>query len=210
MKFIHAVIPAMCGLLAAVPGAWAQGGPVNVYFGLGTATASSSNQQIDTFGTGNPYTTPKMAGLFGDLGASFMFSKHYGLGADFDWRTTQAAYAGLNYRPYFYNFDAIFEPGKTKHFVPELRGGIGGVNVSYSLNQTSCDPFAGCSTSNQYLESAHHFQVHMEVAARYYLTDHIFLRPSVEAHYVNNFTQFGSNWVPQASLGIGYSFGGEQ
>lgn len=207
MKLIHTCIPALAGFLVSIPGAFAQGGPVNVYFGLGTATDSSSNQQIDTFGTGSPYTTPKMAGLFGDIGGSFMFSKHYGLGADLDWRTTKAAYAGLNYRPYFYNFDAIVEPGKTKHFVPELRAGLGGVNVSYSYSSTTCDAFAGCNTSNQYVESARHFQVHMEAAARYYLTDHIFLRPSVEAHWVNNFTQFGSNWVPQVSLGVGYSFG---
>jgi hypothetical protein len=194
-------------MIAAIPGAFAQGGPVNVYFGLGTATDSSSNQQIDTFGTGSPYTTPKMGGLFGDVGASFMFAKHYGVGADLDWRTTQAAYAGLNYRPYFYNFDAIVQPGKTKRFVPELRGGLGGVNIRYSYTSTNCDAFAGCSSSNQYLESAHHFQVHMEAAARYYVTSHVFLRPAVEAHWVNNFSQFGSNWVPQYSMGIGYSFG---
>jgi hypothetical protein len=26
---------------------------------------------------------------------------------------------------------------------------------------------------------------------------------------VNNFFQFGNNWVPQYSVGIGYSMGGE-
>ena len=187
--------------------ALAQAQSASIYYGLGTATDSSSNQQIDTFGTGNPYTTPKMAGLFSDIGGSLMFTKHYGLGADLDWRDTHAAYAGLNYRPLFYNFDAVVEPGKTKHFVPELRGGLGGVNIGYSLSSTACNPFTGCNTSNQNLESAHHFQVHMGVAARYYVTNHVFLRPAVEAHWVNNFSQFGSNWVPQYSMGIGYSFG---
>jgi hypothetical protein len=200
-------VSVLIGLFAALPAAHAQSGSANFYFGLGTATDSSSNQQIDTFSTGNPYTTPKMGGLFGDLGGSYMFTKSVGVGADFDWRTTRAAYTGLNYRPYFYNFDAIYEPGKTKHFVPELRGGLGGVNVSYGYSSTSCDALVGCSTSNQYLESAHHFQLHMEVAARYYMTEHIFLRPAVEAHWVNNFSQFGSNFVPQYSMGIGYSFG---
>ena len=158
MKFIRITAPVLL-LFGAIGAAHAQS-QLNVYFGLGTATDSSSDQKIDTFNTGNPYTTPKMAGLFSDIGASFMFSKHYGLGGDFDFRNSQAAYAGLNYRPSFYNFDAIVEPGKTKRFVPELRGGLGGVNVSYSYSSTACDPFAGCSTSNQYVESAHHFQVH--------------------------------------------------
>jgi hypothetical protein len=200
----------LVGFAAAVPAAWAQSGTANVYFGLGTATDSSSKAQIDTFSTGNPYTTPKMAGLFGDLGASYMFTQHLGVGADFDWRTTRAAYTGLNYRPYFYNFDAIYEPGKTKHFEPEIRAGLGGVDVSYGYSSTACDALVGCSTSNQYLESAHHFQVHMELAARYYMTNHIFLRPSVEAHWVDNFSQFGSNWVPQYSMGVGYSFGSRE
>ena len=185
----------------------AQAGSANVYYSVGTATDSSSNQQIDTFGTGFPYTTPKLGGLTSDVGASFMFMKHLGVGADLGWRDTKAAYAGLQYRPLFYNFDAIYQPVRTKRIAPELRAGLGGVNVNYSYSSTSCDAFAGCSTSNQTVESSHHFQVHMEAAARIYFTNHLFLRPAVEAHYVNNFFQFGSNWVPQYSMGIGYSFG---
>jgi hypothetical protein len=186
---------------------YGQAGQISPYFSLGTAMNSSSNQQIDTFGTGSPYTTPKLGGLFGDIGATFMVTPHWGVGGDMSWRTTQAAYAGLNYRPFFYNFDAVYEPGKTKHIVPELRGGLGGVSLRYSINQQNCDAFAGCSTSNQFLESSHHFQAHMEAAARIYVTNRVFVRPSVEAHWVNNFFQFGSNWVPQYSIGVGYSFG---
>jgi hypothetical protein len=32
----------------------------------------------------------------------------------------------------------------------------------------------------------------------------------VEAHWVDNFSQFGSNWVPQYSMGIGYTFGSRE
>ena len=206
MKIIHTV-PVLIGLLSATQMAHAQAGQVNAYFGLGTAMNSSSNQQIDTFGTGSPYTTPKMGGLFGDIGASLMLTPHWGVGGDLSWKTSQGAYTGLNYRPFFYNFDGIYEPMKSKRFVPELRGGLGGVSLRYSINQQSCDALVGCSTTNQFLESSHHFQAHMEAAARLYVTNRIFLRPAVEAHYVNNFIQFGSNWVPQYSIGVGYSFG---
>jgi hypothetical protein len=185
----------------------AQGGPVSLYYGVGTATDSSSNQQIDTFGTGIPFTSPKLGGLTSDIGGLFMFSKHIGVSADLDWRDTRAAYAGLNYRPFFYNFDAVYEPVKTKRVVPEIRVGLGGVNLGYSYSSTACDQFAGCATSNQSVESSHHFQVDMQAAARIYLTNHLFLRPAVEAHFVNNFFQFGSDWVPSASMGIGWSFG---
>ncbi|HVW83735.1 MAG TPA: outer membrane beta-barrel protein [Bryobacteraceae bacterium] len=209
MKLIH-TIPVFLLFTAGIPFAHAQAGSFNVHAGLGTATDSSSNQQIDTFGTGIPYTTPKMGGLFADLGADFMFSKHYGVGADLSWKGSQGAYAGLNYRPLFYTFDAIVEPTHSKRFVPELRAGLGGVSLRYSYTQRFCDQFTGCSTSNQYLESSNHFQAHMEAAARFYVTDRVFVRPAVEAHYINNFFQFGSNWVPQYSIGVGYSFGNRE
>jgi hypothetical protein len=210
LKIIRITIPVLAGgLFAVIPSANAQT-QLNAYFGLGTAMNSSSNQQIDTFGTGSPYTTPRMGGLFGDVGASWMLTKKYGVGGDFSWRTTQGAYTGLNYRPLFYNFDGIYQPGQTKRLVPELRAGLGGVSVRYSLNQQTCDAFTGCTTSNQFLESSSHFQLHMAAAARYYVTDHVFVRPAVEAHWVNNFFQFGSNWVPEYTIGVGYSFGSRE
>jgi hypothetical protein len=186
---------------------FAQTGPINVYFGMGTATDSSSGRQIDTFNTGSPFTTPKMTGLFGDVGASLMLTHHYGIGGDLNWRFTQGAYAGLNYRPLFYDIDGIYQPVRTKHVDPELRLGLGGASVRYSINQSSCDQFTGCSSSNQFLESSNHFQVHGAAAARIYATDHIFVRPAFDLRYVNNFSQFGHNWVPEYSLGVGWSFG---
>jgi len=206
LKIIRIAMPALMALTAGIPFASAQ--QLNAYYSVGTAMDSSSNTQIDTFGTGSPYTTPRMGGLFSDFGAGFMFAKKYGAGADISWRDTQAAYAGLNYRPLFYNFDAIYQPVKTKRFAPELRLGLGGVRLGYSLSQTACNSFTGCTTANESVASSEHFQVHAELAARFYVTDHIFVRPAVEAHWVNDFFQFGSNWVPQYSIGVGYSFGG--
>jgi hypothetical protein len=193
------------GLSGAMQIASAQS--ANVYFGLGTATASSSNQQIDPFGTGIPYTTPKMAGLFPDLGASLMVTQHVGLGADVSWRASKGAYTGFLYRPIFYTFDGIYQPVNKKHFAPELRAGIGGMSLRYSYSQQSCNPLTGCSTEDQSVASGNHFQFHYGAAVRFNVTDHIFLRPAFDGHYVQNLFQFGSNWVPQYSLGIGYSFG---
>jgi hypothetical protein len=207
MKLIH-TIPVFLGFFAATQLAPAQ--TASFYYGVGTATNSSSNQQIDTFSTGNPYTTPKMGGLFSDLGANFMFSKHFGVGGDLSWRDTSAAYAGLNYRPFFYNFDGIYEPLKTKRAEPEFRLGLGGVSVRYSYNQQFCDKFTGCSTSNEFLESSHHFQTHAAAAVRLYATDHVFIRPAFDFHYVDNFFQFGHNWVPEYSVGVGYTFGSRE
>jgi hypothetical protein len=182
---------------------------VNIYGGVGTAMDTSAGTPIDTFNTGTPYTTPKLGGLFPDVGATVLFTKHFGVGADVSWRATHANYAGLLEMPLFYNFDGVWEPVATKRFEPEIHAGLGGMHLGYSFNQTQCDQFAGCQTFNQSVESSSHFQMHLAVAARLYLSDHVFLRPAVDTHYVNNLFQYGRDFVPEYSLGIGYSFGRE-
>ena len=67
--------------------------------------------------------------------------------------------------------------------------------------------FAGCSSSNSFIESSNHFQTHFGVGLNIYATEHMFLRPQADIHWVNNFFQFGSGWVPEYSVSIGYRFG---
>ena len=139
----------MCfGVLAGAPFVMAQTPQTNVYFGLGTATADSNGQAIDTFGTGNFVNTPKMTGLFLNLGGSFMLTPHLGAGAEVNWRAGEGDYSGLNYRPIFYDFNGIWQPFSRKRFVPEVQAGIGGVRVGFSANTQQCDAFTGCSTES--------------------------------------------------------------
>ncbi|MBV9612163.1 MAG: hypothetical protein JO091_06805 [Acidobacteriaceae bacterium] len=208
MRFVFKTIPLAFALCLGTTLVQAQSGP-DVFFGVGTATDSSSNTSIDTFGTGNPFTSPKLGGTFGKAGADFMLGHHFGIGAETDWKFSQGAYAGLKYRPLFYDFNAIWMPtGQTeRRVVPELQAGIGGARLSFYAPSSSCDQFAGCSTSNSFVESSNHFQVHLGAGVRLYMTRHIFIRPQVDAHYVNNFFQFGSNWVPEYGASLGWSFG---
>ena len=189
---------------------------LDVYFGVGTATADSNGQSIDTFGSGQSgpantpgfYNTPKLAGAFGKVGADLMFTPHFGAGAEADFRFKQGAYAGLNYRPTFYDFYGIWEPiTRAKRVVPEIIGGLGVANLKFYYPQQFCDSFAGCTSSNSFIESANHFQAHVGAGIAFYATNHIFFRPQIDAHYVNNFYQFGSNWVPEYSVSVGYRFG---
>jgi len=192
-----------------IPGlARAQAG-LDVFFGVGTASAPSSSQSVDTFGDGTIYGTPRLGGTFGKAGADLMFSPHFGLGAETDFRFSQGSYTGLTYRPTFYDFNAIWAPTghNLKRIVPEFQAGLGGVNLKFYYPQSYCDIFAGCSSSNTFLESSNHFQVHLEAGLRFYVTPHLFVRPQVDAHWVNNFFQFGSNWVPEYGASVGWSFG---
>jgi hypothetical protein len=186
---------------AAVRPARAQ--EVGAYLGFGGAHDSSNGAQIDTFSDGNLHKTPALGGVFGHIGASVFITKRVGVGGEISWRPSQADYAGIQYRPSFYTFDAIFRPqkGRTTRLEPELRAGIGGARLHFfPTDDPSCAQVPGCPSS-------HHFQEHLAAAMRWYLTDHLFLRPALDLHYVNNFSEFGSNWVPQYSVGIGYSIG---
>jgi hypothetical protein len=196
--------------LGAAVFANAQDGVFNVYGGVSTATAPSNGQQVDTFGTGVLYSTPKMTGLFPQIGGSYFFNNHWGAGADLSWRGAQGEYAGLLYRPMFYNFDAIYQVTRNKHIVPEFRAGLGGVHVGFYLNQQQCDAFVGCSTASQLVESSNHLQEHYSAAARMYLTKHVFVRPAFDLHHVENFNQFGRGWVPQYGVSLGFSMGSRE
>lgn len=95
----------------------------------------------------------------------------------------------------------------TKRIVPEFQAGLGGVNLKFYTNQQYCDAFAGCSSSNSYLESSNHLQVHLSAGVRLYLKDSLYIHPQADLHWVNNFFQFGSSWVPEYGVAVGYTFG---
>ncbi len=207
MKLIRTAIPLLGFFALALTSANAQSG-LDVYFGVGTARADSSGTPTDTFGDGNIFYTPKMAGAFGKAGADLMFTPHFGIGGEADFRFSQGAYAGLNYRPSFYDINGIWHPiARAAPIVPEFQAGIGAVNLKFFYPQSYCDIFAGCNSSNTYLESSNHFQTHLSAAVRFYVTNHVFIRPQYDVRWVNNFFQFGSSWVPEYSASLGYSFG---
>jgi len=179
-----------------------------VYFDVGTATDKSTGQQIDTFGDGNLFSTPKMTGLFGGFGAAYMIKPTIGVGFEYFSRFAQGSYAGLNYRPRFYDFNAVWMPTpKTAKVVPVLQAGVGSAHLSFYYSQQFCDIFAGCSTSNSLIESSNHFQTHLGAGVNIYVKGNMFVRPQFDVHYVRNFFQFGSNWSPAYSVAIGYTFG---
>ena len=202
---IDRVLPVMVILMFGVM-KFAKAQTGDVYFGGGTATDGSTNQTIDTFGDGTLYPTPKLGGAFGKFGAGYMFKPTLGLGGEYSFRFTQGPYAGLNYRPKFYDFNAIWMPiSSSKQVVPEFQAGIGGATLSYYFPQ-QCISGIACSSST-YLVSSSHFQTHLSAGLRLYVKGGIFIRPQFDIHYVNNFYQFSSGWVPEYGAVIGYTFG---
>jgi len=208
LKRICRNIPLLFVVLFCARFSAAQG--VDAFFGLGTAMDKSNGQAINTFGDGTIYTAPRMGGLFANTGGSLMITPHYGFGGEVSFRTSQGGYAGLKYRPIFYDFNGIYHPMSTKRLVPELQAGLGAVNLRFYQNQQACDAFAGCSTSNFFVESSNHFQLHFAAGLKYYAKGQFFVEPKFDLRWVDNFFQFGSNWVPEYSVNVGYTFGAQR
>jgi hypothetical protein len=202
-------------LLGSVTYVRAQG--VSPYFGVGSATDSAGTSAgcpagnlFDDF-TGTCEPGPTIGGVFGVFGADFMFKPHLGVNGEYAFRFAQAPYlsaAGLNMRPGFYDFNAVWEPISGKRIVPLLEGGIGGARVALYFSQTCTITSINCTFSYPAGFNANHFQVHAAAGVKLYIKPSLFIKPQFDFHYVTHLTdQFGRSWVPQYTVSVGYTFG---
>jgi opacity protein-like surface antigen len=214
-------LPLLSLLLFSIPYARAQSS-FDLNLGFGSAFAKAGGGGIDNFnsltnalgscipGTGdaNCIATPKLSGFFLGAGGSVMMTKRYGLGFEAAFQPAKSDYSVLQYRQTFYDVNGIFSPLNQKRVVVQLQGGLGGARTSFSITQSGCVGTAVCSTQVQPVGNSNHFQIHAGLGVQLFVTDHIFIRPQFDLHYIPHFTdQFGTNVVPGATVWIGYSFG---
>jgi hypothetical protein len=193
----------------------------DVNIGGGTAHSSASGAGIENtsslnaFGSCTPSATdptcertPSLGGFFLGFGGDLLLWKHFGVGAEVMFQPAKSDYGPLQYRQTFYDFNGIFVPVNQKKFQLQLQGGIGGAKTSFSFTQTGCVGTAVCTTQTEPVGNTSHFQLHVGVGLQVFLTEHIFVRPQFDLHYVPSFTdQFGSNTVPAGMVWVGYSWG---
>jgi hypothetical protein len=213
-------------LLFAIHCATAQSGfDVNIGFG---AMHDGSFGQVDqttllpcgSVSSATCGPTKDLSGFAMGLGANLMLWKRFGIGGEAvfqpakqDYFVFSAASPGvlgdkLQTRTTFYDFNGIFQAVNQKKVAVQLVGGIGGANVKFYENFTSNGTVLGNSSSTQFAGSANHFQIHAGAGVQIYVTDHIFVRPQFDVHYVPNLNQqFSSNVVPVGTIWLGYSFG---
>ena len=220
MKRIRYTLSLLPLLLVVAPFAQAQSSfDVNLGFGSAHDKASGAgidngNSQTNPFGfctpnSGDPncQATPALSGFFMGFGGSIMLQKHYGAGMEFTITPARQDYASLQYRQLFYDFNGIYAPINQKKVQLQLQGGIGGARTSFALTQSGCVGPA-CSSFTQPIGNNSHFQLHVGVGIQIFVTEHVFIRPQFDYHYVPNLTnEFGSTSVPQGMIWIGYSFG---
>jgi hypothetical protein len=171
--------------------------------------------------------TSSLSGFMMGVGANLMLWKHFGVGMEAVFQPGRQNYAQipteifastgqiiqpaypLQTRVTFYDFNGIYQPVSTKRANLQLIGGIGGTNVKSYLG-TSTSSLLGSTSYGSYLSSSNHFNVHAGVGVQIYLTDHVYVRPQFDLHYVPNFIQFGTNLVKQEMVWIGYTIGDRQ
>ena len=165
-------------------------------------------------------STPALSGAAIGVGGDIMLWKKFGIGAEAAFQPAKqtfvdlkasAAANGLNTlsvqsRMTLFDINGIFEPVNTKKVGLKLEGGIGGANLKF-YESGSSSSVLGSQNSSQYLSSTNHFQVHGGAGVEIYITDHIFIRPQFDVHYVRNLSQFGSNMVTSEMVWLGYNWG---
>jgi hypothetical protein len=178
----------------------------SVYFGGGTASDSSAGP-IDTLGAGITYTTPRMGGFFDTVGGDVIFFHHLGVGAEVSFRNSKGPYAGLQYHPSFYDINAVYQPAiSSQRFVPEIQGGVGRASIGLYYTPQFCATFSeGCRSTTAEVSSESHLELHFAGGLRYYFYKGAFVRPQVDVRWVHNILYFGSSWVPEYTVSIGYT-----
>ena len=214
MKPICRYLPLLFLPLLSIPFASAQSS-VDFNVGFGAAHDKAAPGGIDSntgytcaLGAASCQATPALSGFFMGVGGDVMLTKRYGFGVNATLQPAKANYGPLQYREIFYDFNGIFAPVNQKKAIVKIEGGIGGAKTSFTYTQSSCVGTAVCAKSSQPVGASNHFQVHAGIGVQIFLTEHVFIRPQFDFHYVPGLTdQFGSNMVPAGMVWLGYSIG---
>jgi len=230
VRRISRYLPLLIVLFCVIPFASAQSA-FDLNMGFGFIHDKANANQVDqallpcaASSAADPYgpcvSTPALSGFTLGFGGDLMLWKKFGIGGEvalqpgkqnFVNLNGSAAASGLNTlaiqsRMTLYDFNGIFQPVNTKKVALKIEGGVGGANLKF-YEAGSSSSVLGNQNSSQYIQSANHFNVHGGVGVEIFVTDHVFIRPQFDIHYIPNLTQFGSNLVLSGMVWVGYSFG---
>ena len=90
----------------------------------------------------------------------------------------------------------------------QLQGGLGSASTGFIIRRAAVPAPPCVPRQLRAVGSSTHFQLHFGAGLQIALTNHFFVRPQFDLHYVPNLTdQFGRNVVPEATIAVGYHFG---
>lgn len=226
MKHIGRYLPLFFLVLCCIQIAVAQSAfDLNVGFGAAQDKAASTgldqNTLLNCTSGSSCVKTPGLSAFMMGAGGDLMLWKHFGLGAQYTSQPARQKYAvlqpaavslgqpeiDLQSRVSFFDFNGIYQPISSKKASLQLGGGVGFANLKFYENVNGSNAVFGSFNQSQYAGSSNHFLVHGGIGVQIFVTDHIYIKPQFDIHYVHNFSQFGSNLVKAEMVWIGYSFG---
>jgi hypothetical protein len=192
-----------CVALAAFSN-FAQAQKIDIAFGVSTIVAPSASScgACD----GNPYVPQSLTGgAYPGFSGDVLFWHNLGFGAEVFWRgTTSQNYfpqfegPGVNFRPVFYNFNAVYSAKLAPHIAAELVGGIGASDTHFS--QSSIFGNSGV------LSTSDHFDADFGGGLKLYAHHGFFIRPEARFYIIHNETDYSSNHATRVGASIGYTF----
>jgi hypothetical protein len=162
------------------------------------------------------------------FGGDLMLKKHFGVGMDVSFQPGKETYVpnlsvlaaadgyntfAIQNRMILFGFNGIYQPISTKKVQLKLQGGIGGADLRFYENVSSSSGLGSSNQSAPVPISGDHFQVHGGVGVDIFVTDHIYIRPQFDVHYIpGGMTAegrglFGSSAVLTGMVWVGYSWG---
>ena len=227
MRRISRYLPLLSVLLCCIPFASAQSA-FDLNLGFGAIQDKANPNQVDQNLNICPnsaeappcVSTPALSGFTMGFGGDLMLWKKFGIGGEVALQPGKQTYVNLNgsaaangltalsiqSRMTMFDFNGIFQPISTKKVALKLEGGVGAANLKF-YEAGSSSSVLGNQNSSQYIQSANHLNVHGGVGVEIFVTDHVFIRPQFDVHYVRNLTQFGSNLVKTEMVWLGYNWG---
>jgi len=193
-----------CAALATFSN-FAQAQKIDIAFGISTTEAPGASSADSNH---NPISLT--GGVYPGFSGDFLFYHNVGIGAEVFWRgghvncpdVVCGLDSGINFRPVFYDFNAVYSPKLASHVHAELVGGIGAMDTHYSACTLSGNSCGG----TQLISSSNHFDVDLGGGLKFYLTKGFFVRPEARYYWINNNTDYSSNHATRFGASIGYTF----
>jgi len=178
----------------------AQAQKAEIAFGISTleAPGASNANGVDH----QPVTLS--GGAYPGFSGDVQVFHHIGLGGEVYWRGSQAQNyngQGFNYRPIFWNFNAVYSPKIATHTYLELVGGIGSLSTHYYTGT-----YCGIYTCSNYT-SINHFDGDFGAGIKFYPRGGFFVRPEARVYLINNNYDFSGNYATRFGASIGYTWG---
>ena len=169
---------------------------------------------IKTFGCQmNEYDSAKMADVLAQAEgleqtanpeqADVILFKNIGFGGEFAWKGGRGTYQGVQpYRPFFYDFNAIYALKLADRTYMEFLAGLGSESTRYYQPFQTCDFY----TCKNYV-TINHFMGHFGVGLKLYPARNFFVRPEAHLYLVHDNQEFSSGRAVRYGISIGYTFG---